>query len=81
MKLHSLETCLEQQAIPQVHFPGETSMNHEDPSKVVFVKVTNIGFQLKPVCLDVPHFNGADPYDWIFKAQEFFDYHNISEAQ
>lgn len=56
-------------------------MNREDPSKVIFTRVTNIEFQLKPMHLVVPCFDGTDPDGWIFKSQEFFDYHNTSKAQ
>lgn len=33
------------------------------------------------VCLDVPRFDGNDPYSWIFKIEEYFGYHNTLEAQ
>lgn len=59
MKLHSLKTYLEQQGTPHVYLHGKTSANCEDPSKVVSVEPTNIGFQLKPIRLDIPYFDGT----------------------
>ena len=29
--------------------------------------------------LDVPHFDGTDPFGWIFKIQQFFEYHGTLE--
>lgn len=31
--------------------------------------------------LDIPHFNGTDPLGWIFKINQFFDYHMMAEDQ
>jgi hypothetical protein len=31
--------------------------------------------------LDIPHFNGTDPLGWIFKINQFFDYHLTSDEQ
>ncbi|XP_057780136.1 uncharacterized protein LOC130998745 [Salvia miltiorrhiza] len=33
------------------------------------------------VRLDVPRFDGTDPYSWIFKIEEYFGYHNTPDAQ
>ena len=30
--------------------------------------------------LDVPHFDGLDPFGWIFKINQFFAYHETLEA-
>jgi len=31
--------------------------------------------------LDVPRFNGEDPLGWIFKVNQFFDYHRTTDEQ
>lgn len=31
--------------------------------------------------LDVPHFDGNDPYNWVFKIKEYFEYHQTPEDQ
>jgi hypothetical protein len=31
--------------------------------------------------LDIPVFNGSDPFGWILKINQFFDYHHMSEEQ
>ena len=36
---------------------------------------------LKPLRIDVPRFEGGDPQGWIFKIQQYFDFHNASEEQ
>lgn len=39
------------------------------------------GFQSPSLLLDVPRFNGDDPYSWIFQIEEYFSFHNIPESQ
>ena len=36
---------------------------------------------IKPMRIDVPHFEGGDPQGWIFKIQQYFDFHNAIEEQ
>ena len=36
---------------------------------------------LKPIRIDVPRFEGGDPQGWIFKIQQYFDFHNAVEDQ
>ena len=31
--------------------------------------------------IDVPRFKGGDPQGWIFKVQQYFDFHQASEEQ
>ncbi|XP_077249584.1 uncharacterized protein LOC143889290 [Tasmannia lanceolata] len=31
--------------------------------------------------LDFPRFDGIDPFSWIFKAEQFFEYHNTADDQ
>ena len=40
-----------------------------------------MGFQVKDVNLDFPRFIGQDVLDWIFKAEQFFDYHNTPDEE
>jgi hypothetical protein len=37
-------------------------------------------FQVKSVKLDFPRFDGQNVLNWIFKAEQFFDYHNTPDA-
>jgi hypothetical protein len=39
------------------------------------------GIQAKAVQLEFPKFDGADPSDWVLKAQQFFSYGQIAESQ
>ena len=36
---------------------------------------------MKDVGLEFPRFNGQDVLDWIFKAEQFFDYHNTPNEE
>ncbi|MCI39011.1 hypothetical protein A2U01_0060240 [Trifolium medium] len=36
-------------------------------------------FQVRSVKLDFPRFDGKDVLNWIFKAEQFFDYHNTPD--
>lgn len=36
---------------------------------------------LKPLKIDVPRFDGGDPQGWVFKIQQYFDYHQVVEDQ
>jgi len=38
-------------------------------------------FQVRNVKLDFPRFNGSEVLQWIFKAEQFFDYYNTADAQ
>lgn len=31
--------------------------------------------------LDLPRFDGTDPHGWIFRIQEYFDYHGMPTEQ
>ena len=35
---------------------------------------------LKPIKIDVPRFEEGDPQGWIFKVQQYFDFHNASDG-
>ncbi|MCH84803.1 hypothetical protein A2U01_0005640, partial [Trifolium medium] len=37
-------------------------------------------FQVRSVKLDFPRFDGKNVLNWIFKAEQFFDYHNTPDA-
>jgi hypothetical protein len=37
-------------------------------------------FQVRYVKLDFPRFDGKNVLNWIFKAEQFFDYHNTSDV-
>jgi len=39
------------------------------------------GIQAKAVQLEFPKFDGADPSDWVLKAQQLFSYGQIAESQ
>jgi hypothetical protein len=39
------------------------------------------GVLAKPVQLEFPKFEGADPMDWVLKAQQFFSYGQILDNQ
>ena len=36
---------------------------------------------MKPMRIDVPRYEGGDPQGWIFKIQQYFDFHNATEVQ
>ena len=36
---------------------------------------------MKPIWIDVPRFEEGDPQGWIFKVQQYFDFHNAFEEQ
>ena len=36
---------------------------------------------LKSMRIDVPRFENGDPQGWIFKIQQYFDFHNANEKQ
>lgn len=38
-------------------------------------------FQTKNVKIDFPRFDGNDPLDWVFKAEQFFEYYATSDDQ
>lgn len=38
-------------------------------------------FQTKNVKIDFPRFDGTEPSDWIFKAEQFFEYYATSDDQ
>lgn len=38
-------------------------------------------FQMRNVKLDFPRFDGSDVVNWIFKAEQFFDYYSTPDAQ
>jgi hypothetical protein len=37
-------------------------------------------FQVRSVKLDFPRFDGKNVLNWIFKAEQFFDYHNTPDS-
>ena len=39
------------------------------------------GCDVKPLRIEVPRFNGIDPQIWIFKIQQYFDYHRVGEEE
>lgn len=39
------------------------------------------GPNLRGIRLDFPHFNGKNPSAWIFKASQYFEYHQTTPAQ
>ena len=39
------------------------------------------GCDVKPLRIEVPRFNGIDPQSWIFKIQQYFDYHRVGEEE
>lgn len=56
-----------------VHLPYDTRISHTDTASS-----HNNAFRMK---LDVPRFDGTDAHGWIFKANQFFTFHNTSDAQ
>jgi hypothetical protein len=38
-------------------------------------------FQVRAVKLDFPRFDGKHVLDWIFKAEQFFDYYNTPDSE
>ena len=38
-------------------------------------------FQVRNVKLDFPRFDGSEVLQWIFKAEQFFDYYNTPDTQ
>ena len=41
---------------------------------------TRTPFQTRNVKLDFPRFNGTEVLEWIFKAEQFFEYYNTPDA-
>lgn len=37
--------------------------------------------QMRNVKLEFPNFNGQNVLEWIFKAEQFFDYYKVPEAE
>ena len=38
-------------------------------------------FQMRQVKLDFPRFDGTDPLNWIFRAEQFFSYYDTPDPQ
>lgn len=38
-------------------------------------------FQVRPIKLDFPRFDGSNVIGWIFKAEQFFDYHKTPDQE
>ena len=38
-------------------------------------------FAMKPIRINVPRYDGGDQQGWIFKIQEYFDFHNAPKDQ
>ena len=36
---------------------------------------------MKPIRIDVPRYDGGDPQGWIFKIQQYFNFHNAPEDE
>src|ERR1044072_2272678 len=43
-------------------------------------EATKPSFQVRSVKLDFPRFDGNNVMDWIFKAEQFFDYYATPDA-
>ena len=57
--------------------PPESSPNNGSP----MVQPINASLPVKEISLGFPHFNGTTPVmEWIFKAENFFTYHNTPDA-
>jgi len=64
-ELHSLRTRMGPPGFTGLI--GETSTNH--------------GYSTTSIKLDIPRFDGTEPLGWIFKINQFFEFHNTSEEQ
>lgn len=36
---------------------------------------------LRSIKMDVPNFDGTNPQGWIFRVEEFFDFHNTADHE
>lgn len=52
--------------------PGFNNTNHHDPPN---------HYANTTIKLDIPRFDGSDPLGWIFKINQFFEFHNTPEDQ
>lgn len=66
----ALETLL------QRHQPFQSPFHGENSGK----QVQRQPFQVRNVKLDFPKFDGKDVLDWIFKAEQFFDYYETPDV-
>lgn len=53
------------------------------PGFTPFQAYTNAHHPFAPssIKLDIPRFDGKDPLNWIFKINQFFEYHHTAEDQ
>ncbi|MCI11643.1 hypothetical protein A2U01_0032745, partial [Trifolium medium] len=61
----ALDALLYRKTTPESHHGGSNSVRSP--------------FQVRSVKLDFPRFDGNDVLNWIFKAEQFFDYHNTPD--
>nr|GEZ63928.1 putative ankyrin repeat-containing domain, PGG domain protein [Tanacetum cinerariifolium] len=45
------------------------------------INTNQIPLQVRHVKLDFPRFDGSDPFNWLFRAEQFFVYYETSDAQ
>lgn len=80
MKLPVTPASLVVMASPQ-HY-GDTSSAAPAPVQNVTQGTTHYQpFQTKNFKLDFPRFDGSEPSDWIFKAEQFFEYYSTPDDQ
>lgn len=58
--------------------PSELPLPSPTSSTTTQSPATSIPHRMK---LDVPHFDGTDPLSWIFKINQFFEYHATPEHE
>ncbi|CAH9084026.1 unnamed protein product, partial [Cuscuta europaea] len=63
--------------IEKLQFTAGTST--VTPSSMDHTTISTARTLLPKIAL--PTFDGTDPHNWIFQAQEYFEYHKVSEAQ
>ena len=62
------------------HQPRSSSHNRNDQDEGTVAK-SQVSVNLKSIRIDVPRFGNGDPQGWIFKIQQYFNFHNASEKQ
>jgi len=55
--------------VPKQHAPGGLNLT------------SNSSFQVRNIKIDFPKFGGTNVLQWIFKADQFFEYYNTLEPQ
>nr|GLL19923.1 hypothetical protein Saspl_022884 [Ipomoea trifida] len=79
----SIDTLTQTVNSLQTHHTSQHHTNHPSYVQFPLSKQSNphVSWQQFLLKNDLPKFDGKDPHAWIFRSQEFFEYHNVSHEQ